>query len=50
MVLIKEVLRGSHADKAGIKGGDTLVSGNSHEIRDVLDYRYRTCANILEID
>ncbi len=50
MVLIKEVFRGSHADKAGIKGGDTLVSVNSHEIRDVLDYRYRTCAKILEIE
>ena len=50
VVLIKEVLRGSHADKAGIKSGDTLVSVNSHEIRDVLDYRYRTCAKILEIE
>ena len=50
MVLIKEVLRGSHADKAGIKSGDTLVSVNSHEIRDVLDYRYRTCAKIIEIE
>ncbi len=50
MVLIKEVLKGSHADKAGIKGGDTLVAVNSHEIRDVLDYRYRTCAKILEIE
>ncbi len=50
MVVIKEVYRGSHADKAGIKDGDTLVSVNSHEIRDVLDYRYRTCAKILEIE
>ncbi len=50
MVLIKEILKGSHADKVGIKGGDTLVSVNSHEIRDVLDYRYRTCAKILEIE
>ena len=50
MVLIKEVYKGSYADKAGIKSGDTLVSVNSHEIRDVLDYRYRTCAKILEIE
>mgnify|MGYP003306307835 CR=1 FL=1 len=50
MVVIKEVYKGSHADKAGIRGGDTLVSVNSHEIRDVLDYRYRTCARILEIE
>ena len=50
MVLIKEVFAGSYADKAGIKSGDTLVSVNSHEIRDVLDYRYRTCTKILEIE
>ena len=50
MVLIKEVFAGSYADKAGIKSGDTLVSVNSHAIRDVLDYRYRTCTKILEIE
>lgn len=31
---------GSHADKAGIKKGETLLSINSNEIVDVLDYRF----------
>ncbi len=40
MVEITEVLKGSHSAKAGIVKGDKLVSINSHEIRDVLDYRF----------
>ena len=34
------VTTGSHADKAGIKKGETLLSINSNEIVDVLDYRF----------
>lgn len=40
MVLISSVLKGSRAYNAGIRKGDTLVSINSHEINDVLDYRF----------
>ena len=39
-VKIFDVKTGSHADKAGIKKGETLLSINSNEIVDVLDYRF----------
>lgn len=39
-VKIFDVTTGSHADKAGIKKGKTLLSINSNEIVDVLDYRF----------
>ncbi len=38
-VKIFDVTTGSHADKAGIKKGETLLSINSNESVDVLDYR-----------
>ncbi len=39
-VIIKSVLKGSSAQKVGIKAGDTLVSIDGNEIMDVLDYRF----------
>jgi len=39
-VLIASVIKGSCADRCGIKGGDTLLSINGHDIVDVLDYRF----------
>ena len=39
-VKIFDVTTGSHADKAGTKKGETLLSINSNEIVDVLDYRF----------
>lgn len=39
-VKIYDVTIGSHADKAGIKKGEILLSINSNEIVDVLDYRF----------
>lgn len=39
-VKIFDVTTGSHADNAGIKKGETLLSINSNEIVDVLDYRF----------
>lgn len=39
-VKIFDVTTGSYADKAGIKKGETLLSINSNEIVDVLDYRF----------
>lgn len=41
MVTICGVERASLAEKHGIKAGDILLSINSHDIRDVLDYRFR---------
>ncbi|MBQ9797754.1 MAG: DUF512 domain-containing protein [Clostridia bacterium] len=47
MVKILAVLPNSIAAHAGIRGGDTLVSVNQNEIRDVLDYRfYLTDTNV----
>ncbi len=39
-VVIYNVVRGSQAEKAGILKGETLLSINSNEIIDVLDYRF----------
>ena len=40
MVKITDVFAGSRAYKAGLRPGDTLVSINNNEIKDVLDYRF----------
>lgn len=40
MVLIVSSPSSSRAGRAGIKKGDKLISINSHEINDVLDYRF----------
>ncbi len=40
MVRIWDVREGSRAARAGVSAGDTLVSVNGREIRDVLDYRF----------
>lgn len=39
-VKIFDVTLGSHAEKSGIKRGETLLTINSNEIVDVLDYRF----------
>ena len=39
-VVIKQVIKGSPAYKAGVRAGDTLVSLDKNEIMDVLDYRF----------
>lgn len=41
MVEITGVIPRSRADKAGVKTGDILLSINSYDINDVLDYRFR---------
>lgn len=47
MVKVLAVLPRSIAEKAGVRGGDVLVSINQNEIRDVLDYRfYLTDTNV----
>ncbi len=40
MVDIISVNKGSLAERAGIRSGDTIVSINGHEVCDVLDYRF----------
>ena len=47
-VKIYNVTKGSHAEKAGIKSGETLLKINLNEIVDVLDYRfYQVNRNLL---
>ena len=49
MVTVKSVEKGSYAFKAGVLGGDVLVSVNKNEICDVLDYRYYTTEKKLHL-
>lgn len=49
-VVIDSVTKGSPADFAGIKGGDTLVSLNGNDIVDVLDYRFYQLERELKVD
>ena len=48
-VKIKDVEKGSICSKK-ISGGETLVAVNSHEINDVLDYRFYTSACKLKLE
>jgi len=41
MVEITGVVKGSRAERAGVRKGDILLSVNGYDIRDVLDYRFR---------
>lgn len=49
-VLIKSVLQGSLAHSAGLRPGDTLLAINSHEINDVLDYRFHLTSAAVSLD
>lgn len=48
-VKISDVTKDSSAYRAGIRGGDTLVSLNGHEIIDVLDYRFYQLERELDV-
>ena len=49
MVKITLVAARSHAFRAGIKEGDYLISVNSHDIHDVLDYRFYLAEKVVEL-
>ncbi len=49
MVTVLGVEKRSRAARAGIKAGDILLSINSHEIRDVLDYRFYLSERVVEL-
>ena len=49
MVLITDVVKGSPAERHGIRPGDYLVSVNGNGIADVLDYRFYLCEKKLHI-
>lgn len=48
-VIIKSVIRHSYADRAGIRGGEVLLSISGNEIVDVLDYRFYQLNSKLEL-
>ena len=49
-VTIRNVLEDSYGGKAGLRSGDKLISINSHEIYDVLDYRFYVCSKKLSVE
>ncbi len=49
MVKIAHINARSHAFRAGVKEGDFLVAVNSHEIHDVLDYRFYLAEKTVEL-
>lgn len=49
-VKIYNVTKGSHAEKSGIKSGETLLTINSNEIVDVLDYRFYQVNRCLSLE
>ena len=49
MVAITGVLKGSSAERQGIKVGDLLISVNGHTITDILDYRFYLCEKKLSV-
>ncbi len=49
-VMIKDVEKGSVADKLGILAGDTLLSLSGFSIMDVLDYRFYQQAKEIELE
>lgn len=49
-VIVKSVIGGSPADKAGIKPGDTLLKIDGNDIMDVLDYRFYQSNSVLKLE
>ena len=49
MVTIASVEAGSVCDKLGLRAGDSLVAINSHEIYDILDYRFHLCEKKIKL-
>lgn len=47
--VISSVRRGSPADKAGLLPGDELLSVNGHRLRDVIDYRFCSAEEELQL-
>ena len=50
MVKITDVERRSHAERAGLLAGDTLLKINGNEINDVLDYRFYLAEKKVDIE
>ena len=48
--LIKEVVKGSIAEELGIEAGDELISINGYNLRDIIDYRFYSADEELELE
>ena len=49
-VIVENVCAGSYGEKACVLAGDELVKINSHEIFDVLDYRFYIQSRKLKLE
>ena len=49
-VRVTDVDKKSHADRAGIRAGDTLISINGHAVADVLDYMFYAAESRCELE
>lgn len=47
---IKSVARGSIAEEIGLSAGDSIIKINGNKIEDILDYRFLSCDEDLEIE
>ncbi|OPJ56874.1 DUF512 domain-containing protein [Alkalithermobacter paradoxus] len=48
--VINKVYKGSIADEIGIKEGDILLSINGQKIEDIIEYKFLTCDEYLEVE
>jgi putative radical SAM enzyme (TIGR03279 family) len=48
-MIIEEVIPGTIADQLGVEPGDRLKLINNESVRDILDYRFLTCAEIISV-
>ncbi len=48
--MVKAVIRGGLAHKAGIKFGDTIISINGNKVKDFLSYKFYSADDVLDID
>lgn len=47
--VVAEVVPGSPAARAGVRPGDRLVAVNGHPVWDIIDYRYHTASDQVEL-
>ncbi|MDD2619247.1 MAG: PDZ domain-containing protein, partial [Syntrophomonadaceae bacterium] len=47
---IKEVVKGSIAEEIGIEAGDEILSIDGFEIKDIIDYRFYSHDNCIQIE
>ena len=48
-MIVEEVIPGRIADQLGVEPGDRVKTINGEPVRDILDYRFLTCAEIISV-